>query len=187
MLRVYKTPILDAPPDSAWATLRDFMRIAEWHEAVTRVEHIDNGPGDRVGCVRRMEVDGGAIMTERLVALSDRDRCYSYELVDSLVPVRNFVGTVQVVPITRTGQSMLSWTATFDAIEGDVGDPGSSVYLPVLLRHASLLVVPVASSEPAAMVPVTMSSWVPAGHVLVSVSSPGWPGPPTGVTVMLMI
>jgi hypothetical protein len=121
-MRVYETAIIDAPPDMAWDAIRDFTRIAEWHQAVTKVEDVHNGPGDRVGCVRRMEVDGGVIMTERLVALSDRERCYSYELIDSPVPVRNFVGTVGVLPITRTGQSLVSWTATFDAIEGDGSD-----------------------------------------------------------------
>jgi Polyketide cyclase / dehydrase and lipid transport len=118
-MRVHETAIVDTSADAAWGVIRDFSQLAEWHQAVKKVEEISNGPGDRVGCVRRFQLLDGTIMVERLLALSDLDRRYSYGLVESPVPVRDFVGTVQVTPITQTGQCLLSWTSTFDPVGGD--------------------------------------------------------------------
>ena len=118
-MQAHETKIIDAPAEKAWSVIREFSNVHTWHQDVVEVLSIDHGPGDRVGCLRRIRLRNEAIFVERLLALSDIERFYSYTVVEGPAPVRDYVGTVRLTPVTLTSQTLVSWTSVFDPSQGD--------------------------------------------------------------------
>ncbi|MER7544382.1 SRPBCC family protein [Spirillospora sp. NPDC127506] len=119
MPRSYASAVLDATADEVWSYLRDFGNLAEWMPGVQTGVIEDGGPGDRVGCVRRLIGPGDSVFRERLISLDDAGRGYSYEIVESPLPVRGARGRLRVAPVTATGQAFVEWWADFSADAGD--------------------------------------------------------------------
>jgi hypothetical protein len=68
----------------------------QWHPAVAE-SAIERGlPSDRVGCVRRFRLADGSELRERLLTLSDADMAFSYCLLDTPIPLLNYVAHVRL-------------------------------------------------------------------------------------------
>ena len=81
---------------------------------------LDSGTAAEVGAVRRLTLGGdGGVVVERLLALDDVDRSYTYEILESPFAVRRYVATVRVAPITDSGQTFAEWWAEYDAEGAD--------------------------------------------------------------------
>jgi hypothetical protein len=73
-----------------------------------------------VGAVRHLRLDDGSSAEERLVACDDDRMAMSYTFeYDHPFPVRSYLATVEVRPVTTTGASFVSWTGRFDADTAD--------------------------------------------------------------------
>jgi hypothetical protein len=119
MVRVVRSTIIDAPVDRVWAVLRDFNGHDRWHPAV-RESAIERGaPADKVGCVRRFRLEDGAELRERLLTLSDLEQTYSYCLLETPVPLFNYVAHVRLMPVTDGDQTFWSWRSTFNTRPGE--------------------------------------------------------------------
>jgi hypothetical protein len=114
MPKPYASAVLPATADEVWAYLRDFANIAEWHPAIASGE-MEEGSGDRVGSIRRLQGPGGETFRERLLALDDSERSCTYEFVESPFPVRRYQATLRVLPVTDTGQAFAEWWAWYDS------------------------------------------------------------------------
>ena len=57
MPRVFTSTVVGAPVGEVWTLLRDFAAIGSWHPALPPCE-IEDGPADRVGCVRVFPLAG---------------------------------------------------------------------------------------------------------------------------------
>jgi hypothetical protein len=114
MPKPYASAVIPVSADLVWEKIRDFGNIAEWHPGITGGE-LESGVGDQVGAVRRLTGTGGEIFRERLLALDDTARSYTYEFVESPFPVRSYEATLRVTPVTDTGHAFAEWTATYDA------------------------------------------------------------------------
>ena len=98
MVRVVKNTIIDAPVDRVWALLRDFNGHDQWHPAV-KISAIERHlPSDLVGCVRRFQLQDGSELREQLLSLSDLEMAFSYCLLDTPVPLLNYVAHVRLLP-----------------------------------------------------------------------------------------
>ncbi|MCS6879428.1 MAG: SRPBCC family protein [Geminicoccaceae bacterium] len=119
MIEVASSTILDAPSDRVWAILRDFNGHDRWHPAVAE-SRIERGePADRVGCVRRFRLADGAELREQLLALSDLEQSFTYCLLDTPVPLFNYVATVRLLPVTDGDRTFWSWRARFTTRPGE--------------------------------------------------------------------
>jgi len=118
MPKPYASAVLPVSADRVWDYLRDFANIAGWHPGIVSGE-MEAGTGDQVGSVRRLAGPGGEVFRERLVALDDGERSYTYDLLESPFPVRSYRATLHVVPVTDTGRAFAEWYARFDADEED--------------------------------------------------------------------
>lgn len=58
-------------------------------------------------------------MTERLLAIDDRDRALSYKFEEAPLPLDNYVLRVSVTPLTGQKKSFIDWDASFDLREAD--------------------------------------------------------------------
>ena len=98
--RVVKSTIIDAPVDRVWAVLRDFNGHDRWHPAVAASAIERGAPSDKVGCVRRFRLKDGAELREQLLTLSDLEQTFSYCLLDTPIPLFNYVAHVRLMPVT---------------------------------------------------------------------------------------
>ena len=113
MAKVIRSTILEAPIESVWELLRDFNGHDRWHPAVTTSQIERNRDPDVVGCVRRFKLADGSELREQLLALSDADASYSYCLLDTPIPLFNYVSHVRLMPVTDADQTFWQWEGQF--------------------------------------------------------------------------
>lgn len=119
MIEVVSSTVLAAPTARVWEVVRDFNGHERWHPLV-RESAIERGePADRVGCVRRFRLADGAELREQLLALSDLEQSYTYCLLDTPVPLFNYVAEVRLLPVTDSDATFWSWRARFTTRPGE--------------------------------------------------------------------
>lgn len=111
----YASATINAPADEVWSFVRDFNNLNEWLPVVEASEIEQGQPADQVGCVRRLTLQDGGVVRERLLVLDDVDCRYTYEFVESPFPVRSYRSTIRVAPVTGSGQTFVEWWAWYDA------------------------------------------------------------------------
>jgi hypothetical protein len=119
MVRVVKSTVLRSPIDRVWEVLRDFNGFDRWHPAVATSGTERGRPADQVGCVRRLRLKDGSELREQLITLSDLERCFSYCLLDTPIPLFNYVAHVRLVPVTDGDRTFWSWQSSFTTRRGE--------------------------------------------------------------------
>jgi len=132
MPRVYVSSVIDAPASRVWERIRDFNALPRWHPRI-RDSRIENGePADRVGCVRDFHLQNGERIRERLLGLSDYDMFCTYAILESPMPITDYVATLRLTPITDGDRTFAEWTAEFEcaaeAASDLVGGIGQNVF-----------------------------------------------------------
>jgi len=132
MPRVYVSSVINAPAAKVWERVRDFNGLPRWHPAI-RESRIENGePSDKVGCVRDFHLQNGDRLREKLLGLSDYDMFCTYSILESPMPLQNYIATLRLTPITDGDRTFAEWSAEFDAApeaaEGLVAGIGGNVF-----------------------------------------------------------
>lgn len=118
MVKVVTSTVIDAPVEAVWAVLRDFNGHDTWHPIV-RDSHVERDhPSDKVGCVRNFHLQDGSNLRELLLTLSDADMAFSYCLLDTPVPLLNYVAHVRLSPVTDGDRTFWHWESRFDTPPG---------------------------------------------------------------------
>jgi hypothetical protein len=110
---IVKSTILNAPTDAAWAVLRDFNGHDHWHPAVASSSIERAHPPDKIGCIRRFKLKDGSELREQLLALSDLEQTFSYCLLDTPIPMFNYVAHVRLLPVTDGDRTFWHWESRF--------------------------------------------------------------------------
>ncbi len=118
MVKVVKSTVLDAPVEAVWNVLRDFNGHDRWHPIVTDSVIEKGQTSDRIGCVRRFHLADGSELREQLLTLSDADMAFSYCLLDTPVPLLNYVAHVRLAPVTDGDRTFWHWESRFDTPPG---------------------------------------------------------------------
>jgi hypothetical protein len=119
MTRAYASAVIATSAEEVWAVIRDFDGLPAWMPAI-EASSLDSGTAAEVGVVRRLTLrGGGGTVVERLLALDDHVRSMTYCILESPFPVRSYVSTVRVAPVTDTGQAFVEWWTDFDAEAAD--------------------------------------------------------------------
>ena len=118
MVRVIRSTILNAPVDDVWNVIRDFNGHDQWHPAVATSRIERGNPSDMVGCVRRFRLEDGSELREQLLTLSDIEQCFSYCLLDTPIPLFNYVAHCRLVPVTDGDVTFWEWESRFDTPKG---------------------------------------------------------------------
>ena len=113
MIRIVRSTIIDAPTDRVWAFLRDFNGHDRWHPAVAKSAIERGQSADKLGCVRRFFLRDGAELRERLLTLSDLEQTFSYCLLDTPIPMFNYVAHVRLLPVTDGDRTFWQWESRF--------------------------------------------------------------------------
>jgi hypothetical protein len=118
MVKVVKSTVLPAPVEAVWEVLRDFNGHDRWHPIVKDSVVEKGWTSDRVGCVRKFHLQDGSELRELLLTLSDADMAFSYCLLDTPVPLLNYVAHVRLSPVTDGDMTFWHWESRFDTPPG---------------------------------------------------------------------
>jgi uncharacterized protein YndB with AHSA1/START domain len=121
MARAYASTILKAPVETVWSLVRDFNGLPRWAPAVAKSEIEGGLDSDVVGCVRSFHLHDGAHVRERLLTLDDANYMCSYNFEKPAFPVKNYVATLRLYPVTHTDHTFAEWEAIFDEAPSDEG------------------------------------------------------------------
>ena len=114
MIRIYTSSVIDAPAEAVWSVIRDFNALHRWHPLIAD-SRIENGlASDKVGCVRNFRLVDGAELREQLLTLSDYDYQCTYSILESPMPLTNYIATLKLTPITDGNRTFAEWSAEFD-------------------------------------------------------------------------
>lgn len=119
MTSICYNAIVDADSAHTWSVIKRFGGISRWHPAIQESVIESGGPDGLVGCVRRLTLEGGALLRERLLAIDDSDLSFTYCFEEAPLPVDNYVMTVKLVPLTDQPSTVIQWNAQFDLREPD--------------------------------------------------------------------
>lgn len=114
MAEIYESSILASPAIRVWQAIRDFNALPQWHQAIAESRIEGNAPADQIGCVRAFTLNDGGFLREKLLALSDYDLSFSYSVLESPMPMENYVATLSLVPVTDGDRCFIEWKASFD-------------------------------------------------------------------------
>jgi hypothetical protein len=111
--RIVKSTIVDVPTDAVWNVLRDFNGHDRWHPAVATSTIERAHPADKIGCVRHFKLKDGSELREQLLALSDLEQTFTYCLLDTPIPMFNYVAHVRLLPVTDGDRTFWHWESSF--------------------------------------------------------------------------
>ena len=113
MVRIYVSDVIEAPIETVWAIIRDFNGMPKWHPFIKDSLIEDGLPSDAIGCVRNFHLANGGHLREKLLSLSDPDHSCVYTILESPLPVTNYVAGYRLLPITETDRTFIDWWAEF--------------------------------------------------------------------------
>ncbi len=115
---------LNVSSDAVWKLIGGFNALPDWHPAVEKSELAEEGN------MRSLSLVGGGTIVEKLIKIDDQERVYSYSIVDSQLPVANYVATISVKD-DGDGNSTVEWSSEFeaeDATENEAMDTIAGIY-----------------------------------------------------------
>ena len=122
MARVYTSSVIGAPAARVWDRVRDFNALPRWHPRIRERRIEDAFPSDKVGCIRNFSLQNGDTIRERLLGLSDYDMFCTYEILESPMPLSEYVATLRLTPVTEGDRTFIEWTAEFSCDPSDETD-----------------------------------------------------------------
>lgn len=120
-------------PAKVWALIGDFCGIKSWHPAIASCE-LSEKDGAKI---RTLTTKDGAKFVEKLVKWDDKDTAYTYAILESPLPIENYVSTLKVEEDDEPGKVAIIWSSTFEP-KGVTGDAArkavADIYLAGLLE-----------------------------------------------------
>ena len=110
-LKVVKSVDIAAPVDKVWDAVKNFDSLDKWHPGFSRDEII-KGNNNQPGAERKLTVKDGPSFTEELLAFDEAKHTYRYKIIESPLPLRDYVSHITVAP-GANGGSHVTWTGTF--------------------------------------------------------------------------
>ncbi|MCY3983736.1 MAG: SRPBCC family protein [Roseovarius sp.] len=119
MARVYVSSVINAPAEKVWERVRDFNGLPKWHPLIRDSRIEDALPSDKVGCVRHFHLQNGDFIREQLLGLSDYDMFCTYSILESPMPLTDYLATLRLTPVTEGERAFIEWSAEFSCSPED--------------------------------------------------------------------
>ena len=109
MTEFSKSDTINAPASEVWGTISDFNGLPKYCPLF--VDSKMEGSG--VGALRTIKTGDGAAITERCEKMDGATFTHVYCIVESPLPLDNYVATVQLAE-TGPKQCEITWSCTFE-------------------------------------------------------------------------
>ena len=131
-MKVMRSVVIDAPITEVWAVVRNFDGVVNWNAGVTAAT-LESGSPTQVGAVRKLDIADGSMFRETLLAHSDLEHFYTYDIIESPLPCSNYVSCHRFIEITDGNRTLGIWQGEFDCTEADAEElesiVGDMIYL----------------------------------------------------------
>ena len=117
-MKVIRSVIIDAPIQAVWEQVRRFDGVAQWNPGVTNAT-LESGSATATGSIRRLEIVDGSIFRETLLAHSDLENSYTYDILEGPLPCHNYIATHRFIEITDGNRTLGIWEGNFDCDPND--------------------------------------------------------------------
>ncbi|RAT94191.1 SRPBCC family protein [Brevibacillus sp. Leaf182] len=109
MANTMATIEISASPDQVWNLIGGFNSLPDW------LPYIPSSELSEGGRVRRLENPDGDVIIERLVGFNDKERSYTYSIMQAPFPVTNYESTLRVRENGSKG-TLVEWSGTFTPV-----------------------------------------------------------------------
>lgn len=117
-MKLMRSVIIDAPVETVWSVVREFDAVMHWNPGVVAAR-METGTPTSVGSVRHLDIADGTIFRETLLAHSDREYFYTYDIVEGPLPCTDYLSTHRFIPITEGNRTLGIWSGEFDCVPED--------------------------------------------------------------------
>jgi Polyketide cyclase / dehydrase and lipid transport len=101
---------LPASADHVWQLIGGFDSLPDWLPLIPKSELSEGGR------LRHLTTGDGQVIVERLESFDQMARSYSYSLVDSPFPVKDYVSTIRVEEASGKSGSRVTWAGSFEPV-----------------------------------------------------------------------
>lgn len=123
MAKVRVSTTLQVPAQAVWNMIGGFNALARGHPAVTSSEEeTENGAR-----VTRLTLQGGGTVIERLERHDDKERTYSYSILESPLPVAGYTARLHVREAADGHSCMVEWSSEFDPSSAPESEAGKMI------------------------------------------------------------
>lgn len=98
---VHITAIVNAPLDKVWPLFCDFNGLGGWHPGVAQSRLEEGGRHDAVGSVRHLTLKPAGFVREQLLMLDDPNTALRYAIIETDLPMRDYVAGISLHPVTE--------------------------------------------------------------------------------------
>ena len=119
MITVFETSVIDAPIDKVWKIVRGFNDLPKWHPAIADGVIEDGLDPCTIGCVRNFNLKDGENVRETLLAYSELDYAFSYDMLTTGLGLFDYISTMELRPITDGDRTYIQWSAEFNTASGE--------------------------------------------------------------------
>lgn len=109
MAHTIATIEIPAAPDRVWQLIGGFNSLPDW------LPYIPNSELSQGGRVRRLANPNGDVIVERLEAFNDKERYYTYSIMQAPFPATNYEATIRVCENGGKG-SLVEWSGSFTPV-----------------------------------------------------------------------
>lgn len=120
-MRVHRSVIIDAPIEKVWPIIRRFDDVVHWNPGVTAAR-MESGAPTEVGSIRLLDIVDGTQYRETLLAHSDLEYFYTYDIIESPLKCQNYISTHRLIEITDGNKTLGCWQGMFDCDSADAED-----------------------------------------------------------------
>ncbi|HEY9272035.1 SRPBCC family protein [Achromobacter sp.] len=124
---VYVSAIIHAPLQQVWASFRDFNGLAAWHPGIADSRLEEGGRHDAVGSVRHLSLKPSGFVREQLLMLDDPGTALRYSIIETDLPMRDYIAGVSLHAVTEGGQTLVEWWADFRVEGAELSDVANAV------------------------------------------------------------
>ncbi len=112
MAKVEMATELPVPAQRVWDLIGGFHTLADWHPAIEKSEIETEG----TTTLRRLYLAGGGTLLERLEAVDDAERVLRYSIVESPLPVGDYLATLRVRDRGDGRSCTVEWSSEFEPV-----------------------------------------------------------------------
>lgn len=110
-LSVTESIEIKAPVAKVWGLSKDYDSLNKWHPGFAK-DVLTQGANNKVGTVRALTINNGPTFTEELQAYDESAHSYQYRIIESPLPLQNYVATFNVRE-GKDGGALVTWSARF--------------------------------------------------------------------------